>query len=245
MKLLTDEQSNAKLSKNQTIGANYRASILYLAPADLAIRGVSVCPASTPGCRKACLFSAGRGAMSSVAKARIHKTILFLRERQRFLDALQADLLRLVKRQERTGVKQAVRLNGTSDIAWESVPMERAGKWYLGVPQAFPELQFYDYTKLPARAAKIGTGDFPLNYALTFSYSGKNHAMAQALAKAGVNVATVFDSLPSSFLGRPVIDGTAHDMRFLDPKGVVVGLLPKGAAKKDRSGFVVREVANA
>ena len=239
MHLLTDEQSNAKLRKNSNVTTAYRTSILYLAPADMAIKGVSVCPASTTGCRKACLFSAGRGAMSSVAKARVRKTFLFLRERQRFLDQLQADLMRLVKRQERTGIKQAVRLNGTSDIAWETIPMAREGKWFLGVPQAFPELQFYDYTKLPTRMVAL-----PDNYSLTFSYSGKNGAICKHLAETrNVNVAVVFDRLPASYMGRPVIDGTTHDMRFLDPKGVIVGLLPKGAAKKDTSGFVVRGVA--
>jgi len=58
----------------------------------------------------------------------------------------------------------------------------------------------------------------------------------------GFNVAVVFGSgLPETYLGYPVIDGDKHDLRFLDPKGVIVGLSPKGnRAKRDESGFVIR-----
>jgi hypothetical protein len=47
------------------------------------------------------------------------------------------------------------------------------------------------------------------------------------------------DKLPETWNGYKVIDGTKHDLRFLDEKGVVVGLLAKGDAKHDMSGFVV------
>ena len=40
--------------------------------------------------------------------------------------------------------------------------------------------------------------------------------------------------------GFPVIDGDDTDVRFMDPVGVWVGLSPKGKAKKDKSGFVIR-----
>ena len=39
--------------------------------------------------------------------------------------------------------------------------------------------------------------------------------------------------------GFRVIDGDKDDLRFLDPKGVVVGLKVKGKAKQDKSGFVI------
>ena len=41
------------------------------------------------------------------------------------------------------------------------------------------------------------------------------------------------------FKGLKVIDGDKHDMRFLDETQVVVGLIEKGEAKKDTSGFVI------
>ncbi len=49
------------------------------------------------------------------------------------------------------------------------------------------------------------------------------------------------DSLPAKWAGRKVIDGDLHDLRFLDGRGRVVGLRAKGPARKDESGFVVRE----
>jgi hypothetical protein len=59
----------------------------------------------------------------------------------------------------------------------------------------------------------------------------------------GANVAVVFrtSKYPEKFLGVPVVDGDENDLRFLDPKNVVVGLYAKGKARKDTSGFV-REV---
>ncbi len=37
--------------------------------------------------------------------------------------------------------------------------------------------------------------------------------------------------------------GDKTDLRFTDPKGVIVGLYAKGKAKQDASGFVVRMAA--
>ena len=46
--------------------------------------------------------------------------------------------------------------------------------------------------------------------------------------------------LPRTFRGKPMIDGDLHDFRPSDPKGVYVGLRPKGNdAWNDASGFVV------
>jgi hypothetical protein len=59
---------------------------------------------------------------------------------------------------------------------------------------------------------------------------------------AGGNVAVVFAGpFPAEYLGYPVINGDAHDLRHLDGRSVVVALSPKGRkAKADTSGFVVR-----
>ena len=47
------------------------------------------------------------------------------------------------------------------------------------------------------------------------------------------------EKLPNEFLHLKVIDGDKDDLRFLDPKNVVVGLKAKGKARKDNSGFVI------
>lgn len=235
MRLLSDESSNAKLSKNAAKTAAWRTSILYLSPAEENGTGVSLCPAASAGCKASCLYRAGRGVMRPVYEARLAKTMRYLQDRDAFMADLSADLVRLVRRQARTGVRQAVRLNGTSDVRWENTPIVRNGVSFDGVPQAFPELKFYDYTKIIGRRV-------PTNYSLTFSASEINGAAARRVLMVGrMNVAVVFHgkTLPTMFWGRPVIDGTAHDMRFLDPAGgVVVGLLAKGPARRDRTGFV-------
>lgn len=180
--------------------------------------------------------------MSSVQKARIRKTKVFLKRPTSFAKLLVKDLETLVARQKRDGVRQVIRLNGTSDIAWEKFQVTRAGREYSGVPQAFPELQFYDYTKRPERAIKFVTSiAWPSNYSLTFSQATPKDRTADRVNLTGeLNIAVVFrNALPEYYKGRRVIDGTEHDMRFLDPAGVIVGLLAKGAAKRDNSGFVV------
>ena len=83
-----------------------------------------------------------------------------------------------------------------------------------------------------------------------FTKSGKNYcAMAHvandvhaiAWLRAGGNIAVIFDTkkgeeLPTSFWGRPVVDGDKTDLRFLDANNVVVGLRSKGKAKKAPTG---------
>jgi hypothetical protein len=124
-----------------------------------------------------------------------------------------------------------VRLNGTSDINWER----------YSVIQAFNKVQFYDYTKNYFRMNLFLDGKLPSNYSLTFSRSETNENDCISILKRGGNVAVVFRSkvLPTHWQGFPVINGDENDLRFLDPKGVVVGLTAKGKAKSDTSGFVV------
>ena len=82
----------------------------------------------------------------------------------------------------------------------------------------------------------------PSNYHLTFSRSECNEAQCLEVMARGGNVAAVFAAPPAQWNGRPVIDGDKSDLRFLDPRGVVVGLTAKGAlGKRDTSGFVIRD----
>jgi len=56
----------------------------------------------------------------------------------------------------------------------------------------------------------------------------------------GGNVAIVFrKELPETYKGYKVVNGDEHDLRFLDPQNVIVGLKAKGKAKIDFSGFVL------
>ncbi|MFZ9080379.1 MAG: GP88 family protein [Alphaproteobacteria bacterium] len=219
---------DAKTVKGQKLDTEktYVTAIMYLAPHKLS--GVNVCPmAEQAGCVDGCLNSAGMGRFSNVQKARIAKTAWFNLDPAGFVDALKHDIERFASWAIRKGLTPTIRLNGTSDIRWER----------YGVPQSFPELTFYDYTKLHNRKG------LPDNYSLTWSYSEASKPYSARLGdviKSGMNAAAVFrNRLPASFKGVPVVDGDLHDLRFLDEKGVIVGLRAKGKAVYDRSGFVI------
>ena len=86
------------------------------------------------------------------------------------------------------------------------------------------------------------SGELPSNYHLTFSRSESNQKIVDSILASGGNVAVVFrGSLPEHWQGKQVIDGDKNDLRFLDKKNVVVGLVEKGKAKKDSSGFVIEQ----
>lgn len=228
-------------------GGVYITGIMYLIPWKHVIDGkrINVCPmAETAGCVKGCLVTAGRGRMSNVHAGRMRKTEWFARDRAGFMTQLVKDCEGLVRYCKKRDVKPALRLNGTSDIQWELIACERDGVTYPHIFAAFPEIQFYDYTKIANRDVE----SIP-NYGLTFSYSEANPAYAKQVAIArdkGLNIAVVFrkkENIPTRALGRDVIDGDETDMRFLDPQGVVVALYAKGAAKQDDSGFVIDWIA--
>jgi hypothetical protein len=82
-------------------------------------------------------------------------------------------------------------------------------------------------------------GELPANYHLTFSRKENNQAQCDLILSMGGNVAVVFKSVPKTWNGYEVIDGDETDLRFLDKKGVIVGLKAKGDGKKDKTGFVV------
>lgn len=218
--------SNTKTKKGETLG--YRTYIMHLAPSTLS--GYQVCPMASEGCAEACLNLSGMGKFSNVQAARIAKTRHFFEDRQVFMDQLVKEVRSAVKSSHKQSLIPVFRLNGTSDIRWELIPVFMNNTWYASIMDAFPTVQFYDYTKIPNRRY------VPSNYHLTFSRSETNH---MDVIQSQYNVAVVFDILPDMYLGRPVIDGTETDLRFLDPQGVVVGLTANGKAVDDETGFTV------
>ena len=222
--------ANPKIQKGTKLG--YLSFILHLAPADLS--GKETCPKRTAGCTAACLNTAGRGGMfkkgettNMIQKARIRKTELFFNDRDQFMKDLFQDIVKAKKFADKQGLIPVFRLNGTSDLSWEKYTV---GTTDMNLFQLFPTTQFYDYTKVLGRKV----AQYP-NYHLTFSKADGNDAdVAEALLQ-GMSVVAVYDEIPA---GVPSADET--DLRFLDPKGVMLGLKAKGRAKKDYSGFVIR-----
>jgi hypothetical protein len=222
--------ANPKIQKGTKMG--YLSFILHLAPATLS--GKETCPKRTAGCTAACLNTAGRGGMfkkgentNMIQKARIRKTELFFNDRDTFMEQLEQDINKAIKFAAKQGLKPVFRLNGTSDLSWEKYTCKGSDR---NLFEMFPNVQFYDYTKVLGRKV----AQYP-NYHLTFSKADGNDAdVAKALAS-GLSVVAVYDEIPE---GVPSADET--DLRFLDPKGIMLGLKAKGRAKKDYSGFVIR-----
>jgi hypothetical protein len=239
MKILT--VGNPKILKGMEQG--YMTYILHLAPAS--VSGYNTCPKATVGCKFACLNTAGRGGMfkkgettNVIQKARIRKTRMFFEVRASVMALIVADIELAIKQSIKTKLIPVIRLNGTSDISWEKYSVVRNGIEYRNIFAAFPQIQFYDYTKVLGRKVK----DIP-NYNLTFSAADGNDADVTEAIRQGYNIAVVFGikktlAMPEFYNGIPVFNGDESDLRFLDPKGVVVGLYAKGKAKKDISGFV-------
>ena len=234
-KALLSVSSDAKSIKGETLG--FLTGILYLAPATTT--KWNTCPmAKKVQCDVACLNTAGRGAFSSVQQARINKTEWFFTERNSFMQQLVVDITKLIKKANKQGLKPLVRLNGTSDIRWETVGFTDVnGIEYVNIFAAFPDIQFYDYTKRGNRT------ELPSNYDLTFSYSGVEgfQPYVENALLNNMRMAVVFrkeKDIPQSFMGIPVVSGDNSDVRHLDDK-VIVGLYAKGKAKLDTTGFVV------
>ena len=238
--------TNAKTVKGEKLG--YLTGVLYLAPATLS--GYQVCAmAATAQCAEACLNLAGLGGVyTSIQRARIAKTRRFFEDRDNFMRDIVKSIRALIKLARKTRrdskgryakrFQVLVRLNGTSDIRWELIPVTIDGITYANLMEAFPDLIFYDYTKLVNRKG------IPENYDLTFSYSGVKAYQPQ-VAKAQktlMRIAVVFrhvEAIPKSFLGLRCIGGDNSDVRHIERQNVVVALYAKGPAKHDTTGFVV------
>ena len=218
--------SNAKLEKGTKLG--WLTLGLSLAPYNLS--GRNLCPHASKGCAAACLYTAGHGRFDGVKNARLERSKRFLTDREGFITQLKNEIKKGEKTAKKKGMRLAVRLNVMSDLPWHSL---------IDMGE-ISDVQFYDYTPNPSRMLQWAAGELPANYHLTFSRKEDNQEAVALAVNAGVNVATVFDTVPAEYAGRPVVDGDLSDLRFLDPKGVIVGLKAKGDGKKDTSGFVIR-----
>ena len=225
--LLSDGKTNAKTKKNAI-----KTYILYLAPSNLS--GINICPYASPGCIKACLNTAGHGQFNSVQLARLNKTLIFKENRPKFYIQLAEELLKIHDKAIKQNIEIAIRLNGTSDIDHLNELIRHTGIDFLD--SFYSNLKFYDYTKNINIVKKY----LNTNYKITFSRSEINDYLVEEVLAMGGNVAVVFkNDLPESYAWHKVINGDESDLRYYDPKNVIIGLKAKGKAKKDLSGFVI------
>jgi len=228
--LLTHGSNNVKTAKGQHIAESY---ILHLSPHKLNSFGKNVCGHASAGCAAACLNTAGMGKFSNVQAARQRKTDWFFSDTVGFLTQLYRELYLINAEAMLDNRSIAIRLNGTSDLDFIMLLKLKLNKSIL---DEFTHLQFYDYTKNYKRAiVYLGT-----RYSLTFSRSETNDVECRKFLELGGNVAAVFNKLPDTYLGYPVINGDTNDLRYLDPTNVIVGLTAKGRGKKDNTNFVIQ-----
>ena len=215
--------NSTKTMKGEKYG--YTTYIMYLAPAKQNSKGIDLCPFRTKGCTKACLYTSGMGIFNNVQNARINKANFYVENRQEFLKRLFKEVGNKEKLHKKRGTKFCIRLNGTSDINF--LKQKINGK---NIFQTFPNVQFYDYTK---SHFSILANDMP-NYHITFSRHSKNEEISFNLLNDGFNAAFVFQGeIPKYYKGYKVISGDDSDLRFLDEKGVIVGLTYKRSIDKD------------
>lgn len=237
--------NNAKTIKGEILG--FTTYIMYLSPFTQNSKGINLCSHASEGCAKACLFGSGAARFDRVQEGKLNKTEWFLDNRVEFLNQLDSEITKaeylhsLVIGEKLIGIKGnvvryknfAIRLNGTSDIAWEKFKI-RDNK---NIFELHPTVTFYDYTKNHLRMRK----ELPSNYHLTFSLSENNKEIAFDLLNEGKNVAMVFgvkkaSYLPTEYKGFKVINGDESDLRFLDEKNVIVGLKYKMLTGKGSKG---------
>jgi hypothetical protein len=233
--------TNPKVLKGEKLG--YATAIMHLSP-HKASGVMNVCSHASPGCIDACLNTAGHGGMgldadglNKVQAARIRRTRFFKTHKAEFMEMLIKEISNHVARSIKTGRIPAVRLNGTSDLPWENIKVGDAAN----IMELFPNVQFYDYTKVPVKLRRKVKD--VANYSLSFSLSEENDSHAKEAIEAGLNLVVVFATrrnhdLPKTFWGAPVLDGDSTDLRFLDPSGLIIGLRAKGKGIHDKSGFV-------
>lgn len=227
---------SAKMVKNNKVG--FYTYSLNLAPAKTS--GYNTCTHSTPECRLGCLSTSGHAKMAIRAgkfqhqKARIKKTKLFFEEREFFMNWLIAELKSYQLKAKKDNYLFSARLNTISDIDWQNEYVKG-----VNIFEMFPEIMWYDYSKNYNKFNnKIS------NYHLTYSFTGRNWLNCKSLLNKGYNVAVVFNvdnekNLPKTFNEFPVINGDENDARFLDNKGVIIGLKFKHIADKEAEKQVI------
>lgn len=217
----------------------------------------TLCLGASRACMSTCLVFTGNNAKSVLGIVPKQAAARALVKQPHYFVRLLVEAIRRFTTPDRKDPRYAefqryVRLNVISDVPWELV-----APWIFDMFPGTPygrganRHAFYDYTKVVGRQP-------PQNYDLTFSFSGTNYSEVAWELNRGRRVAVVFffPEVQSEFgkvitqadarkrvlergrarmydgatwLGRPVIDGDADDVRPRDPGGVWVGLTWKPA----------------
>lgn len=160
-------RGNMKTEKSS--GENVLTTGLSLAPHGTAgLEGFDVCPRASSECRSSCLGVTAGGNKQypdTALSAKVLRTHFLAAHPEHAARIIHNEIGNHVKKAEKKGMTPGVRLNVTSDIAWEHHAPE--------MMTDHPTAQFYDYTKMHNR---VGHPNLPANYHLTLSHTGTGHA---------------------------------------------------------------------
>ena len=227
--LLSEPTANKKTAKS--LKNDIFTYSLFLSSYKQNAKGKNLCPMSGTGknqssCFEACIDKTGNyGQFKNVKNGLINKSNFFIDHKDIFMKLLFIEIKVIEFTSELMKEDFCIRLNGTTDIIYENIPVEG----FNNIFEAFPNIQFYDYTKVSNRFNK----PLPANYHLTFSRSEVNHKISLDMLRRGFNVSMIFiNGLPKTYEGYNVINGDETDLRYLDPENCIVGLKYKNATFK-------------
>ena len=203
--------SNTKLQKGDRVNLGFEAT-----PATLATLEFNSCEAAT-SCRLTCLvfatmtalFESKSGKLCSTLKKRIRRLFLLLNATEFCIRKINLEI-----ESAALAGPVAVRLNVFTDIEWTR----------YGINFDASGVTFYDYTKVKSRA---GRADYPIDITYSASERDRVEDLLEVLRHSRVAMVFPGNTLPDEWNGFPVIDGDETDNRYLDPKGVIVGLRQK------------------
>ena len=215
---------------------------IYLASADLS--GFNVCP-NSEYCKDNCLNGSGHNRVDRLSKkgtidrSRTIKTRLLFANKEVFMRIMIHEIEKERKKAENNGTFFSIRLNCTSDI--NPIAFTLNGKNILEI---FPDIQFYDYTKVLNRIALAKKYS---NYDITWSIDGseKNREIGLELLKNGGRVAVVYgeNDMPKTWYGYECCNGDETDYRPSDIAPVCALKFKKTANNYVNGKFTLPNIA--
>ena len=215
---------------------------IYLASADLS--GFNVCP-NSEYCKDNCLNGSGHNMVDrlskkdSIDRSRTIKTRLLFANKEVFMRIMIHEIEKERKKAENNGTFFSIRLNCTSDI--NPIAFTLNGKNILEI---FPDIQFYDYTKVLNRIALAKKYS---NYDITWSIDGseKNREIGLELLKNGGRVAVVYgeNDMPKTWYGYECCNGDETDYRPSDIAPVCALKFKKTANNYVNGKFTLPNIA--
>lgn len=240
-----------KVDKGRTAGIH--TAILYLEPSDAAGitrngKRLDVCPWATEGCKAGCLVDSGKMRITPAKNARLWRTALYHAAPDLMRRMIVGEVALLETRAAKAGELAAVRLDGTSDLGLAEL-------WKM--PELFPAVKWYDYTKSVSRIRKYNGRD-NMHYTFSASEAADSRTGAKLALDKGLSVAAIVNQAPECEqskidlaamvlgfhrYGTYLASHDDTDARFLDQPGTIGWLSVKGGRKvQQRLGKMVFSV---